>query len=73
MEPGNHLFEKENHLNHLPSCLWVQNVNFPCVLNLFEEYEVSANALRLMDAENAAQILEHVEDYEVQIQRGGMI
>lgn len=31
----------------------------------FEEYEVSANALRLMDAENAARILEHVEDYEV--------
>jgi len=26
-EPKNHLFEKENHLNHPPSRLWIQNVN----------------------------------------------
>ena len=28
LEPENHLFEKENHLNQT-SILWVQNVNFP--------------------------------------------
>ncbi len=28
LEPENHLFEKENHLNQ-SSILWVQNVNFP--------------------------------------------